>query len=60
MRKTFASNLLQAGVGYDSVADALGHDSSKTVDPYLSTDIARMRMCAIPLGKESQYKGGLL
>lgn len=60
MRKTFASNLLQAGVGYDTVSDALGHDSPKTVDPYLSTNTASMRLCAIPLGDALQYKGGLL
>jgi len=60
MRKTFASNLLQAGVGYDTVADVLGHESSETVDFYLSTDSARMRLCAIPLGNALQYKGGLL
>lgn len=60
MRKTFASNLLRAGIRYDTVADALGHDSSKTVDPYLSTDIVSMRLCAIPLGNALRYKGGLL
>jgi len=60
LRKTFASNLLRAGVGFDTVSDALGHESPKTVDPYLSTDSARMRLCAIPLGKAHQYKGGLL
>jgi site-specific recombinase XerD len=60
LRKTFASNLLNAGVPYDTVSDVLGHESSDTVDPYLSTDSARMRLCAIPLGNTLQYKGGLL
>lgn len=60
LRKTFASNLLRAGVVYDTVSDALGHESSKTVDPYLSTDSERMRSCSIPLGDAHQYKGGLL
>lgn len=60
LRKTFASNLLQSGVGYDTVSDVLGHESSKTVDPYLSTDSLKMRLCAIPLGITFQYRGGLL
>lgn len=60
LRKTFASNLLRAGVGFDTVSDALGHESPRTVDPYLSTDTARMRSCAIPLGNAFEYKGGLL
>ena len=60
LRKTFASNLLQAGVEFDYVSDVLGHESSKTVDPYLSTDPVRMRLCAIPLGNALRYKGGLL
>lgn len=60
LRKTFASNLLNAGVQYDTVSDVLGHESSETIDPYLSTDIARMRLCALPLGKTSQYTGGVL
>lgn len=60
LRKTFASNLLRAGAGFDTVSDALGHESPSTMDPYLSTDSARMRLCAIPLGDALQYKGGLL
>lgn len=60
LRKTFASNLLRAGAGFDTVSDALGHESPSAVDPYLSTDSARMRLCAIPLGNALQYKGGLL
>jgi len=57
LRKTFASGLLRADVGYDAVADALGHESPKTVDPYLSMDSQRMRACAIPLGDGLQYRG---
>lgn len=60
IRKTFASNLLNAGVEYNTVSDVLGHDSPSTVDSYLSTDNPRMRLCALPLGEVSQYKGGLL
>ena len=60
LRKTFASNLLNAGVQYDTVSDVLGHESSGTIDPYLSTDNARMRLCALPLGSTSQYSGGML
>jgi integrase len=57
LRKTFASGLLRAEVGYDAVADVLGHESPQTVDPYLSMDSQRMRACAIPLGDGLQYKG---
>ncbi|NCB71818.1 MAG: hypothetical protein EOM45_08510 [Clostridia bacterium] len=60
LRKTFASNLLNAGVGYDTVSDVLGHESSETVDTYLSTANEKMRQCALPLGNTSQYTGGLL
>ena len=60
LRKTFASNLLRTGAGFDTVSDVLGHESPDTVDPYLSTDSARMRLCALPLGSALQYKGGLL
>lgn len=60
LRKTFASNLLQAGAEFDYISDVLGHESPKAVDSYLSTDTARMRLCAIPLGNALQYKGGLL
>ncbi len=48
-RKTFATCLLRAGAGIDTVADALGHRGTGTVHRYLSLDDDRMRMCPLSL-----------
>lgn len=48
-RKTFASRMLSASVPVDTIADALGQTTTKTVHKYVSTDEAGMRLCAIPL-----------
>lgn len=60
IRRTFASRLLQSGVGYDNISDILGHLNTTSVDPYLVTDIVGMRQCSIPLGEAFGYKGGKL
>jgi len=51
IRKTFASRLLQSGNSVDSVVNLLGHDGDHTVMKYLATNDAKMRMCAISVGK---------
>ena len=50
LRKTFATSLLRGGAGRSEVAEALGHRSERSTEPYLSLDEARMRQCALPLG----------
>lgn len=48
-RKTFATNLLNQGVGVDMVANALGQRGTDNVHHYLSLDEKHLRMCAISL-----------
>jgi site-specific recombinase XerD len=48
-RRTFASNLLAAGIPVSIIAHSLGHANESRVDEYLSTDEQRMRECAIGL-----------
>ncbi|MCC8126690.1 MAG: tyrosine-type recombinase/integrase [Clostridiales bacterium] len=46
-RKTYATNLLQKGIGANVVAEALGQRGTTSVHRYLSLDIERMRMCSL-------------
>lgn len=46
-RRTFASNMLRSGNSAPIIASALGHTSIQNIDPYLSTDTANLRLCAI-------------
>lgn len=50
-RKTFATNLLQNGVGANVVADALGQRGTSSVHRYLSLDVDHMRMCALSMSQ---------
>lgn len=52
LRKTFATNMLVAGIEPHQVAEALGHRGIDNVRKYLSLDDKRMRLCAMSL-KES-------
>ena len=56
-RKTFASKLLVTGNPPATIAAALGHVGSSSVDEYLATDEDKMRLCAIGL-KGIKYLGG--
>ena len=59
-RRTFATNLLRAGVGVNTIIDSLGHSTDDTVNEYLSLDEGRMRLCAMSLAEAGiQLKGGL-
>ena len=49
MRKTYATRLLQNGVGVQVVAEALGQRGTTAVHRYLSLDTDRMRMCPLSL-----------
>ncbi|MDA3821337.1 MAG: tyrosine-type recombinase/integrase [Bacteroidales bacterium] len=60
LRRTFASKLLVSGSTTSLITDALGHITEGTIDPYLSTNGAMMRMCALPLSDRFSYTGGLL
>lgn len=55
-RRTFASNMLRSGSPVPLIAAALGHAGIQSVDPYLSTDDANLRQCAISC-KNITYKG---
>ena len=55
-RRTFASNMLRSGSSVPIIASALGHAGIQSVDPYLSTDDANLRLCAINCEKIA-YKG---
>lgn len=55
-RRTFASNMLRSGSSVPLIASALGHAGIQSVDPYLSTDDANLRLCAISCEKIT-YKG---
>lgn len=55
-RRTFASSMLRSGSSVPLIASALGHAGIQSVDPYLSTDDANLRLCAISCEKIT-YKG---
>lgn len=55
-RRTFASNMLRSGSPVLLIAAALGHAGIQSVDPYLSTDDANLRQCAISC-ENIMYKG---
>jgi len=46
-RRTFATNLLNAGTDIGLIIDALGHHTDSTVNKYLSLDEKRMAMCPL-------------
>ena len=49
LRRTFATRLLNAGVGSDQIKDSLGHSTMDTVHRYLSVEEKGMRECCLPL-----------
>lgn len=51
LRRTFATSMLRAGSGRSEVAEALGHRTELSTEPYLALDPRRMRMCALPMGE---------
>lgn len=57
-RRTFATNLLRAGVGVNIIIDSLGHSTDDTVNEYLSLDEGRMRLCAMSLAQAGIPLGG--
>jgi len=58
-RKTFASGMLQSGVPFGRIAEALGQADTASAMRYLSTDGEKMRMCALGLDAIPS-KGGIL
>lgn len=59
-RRTFATNLLRAGVGVNTIIDSLGHSTDDTVFEYLSLDEGRIRLCAMSLAEAGiPLEGGL-
>ncbi len=58
-RKTYATDNLRKGTTKQVLADLLGHRTTKTLDPYLSLDEERMRMCPLSLSETGlTMKGG--
>ena len=57
-RKTYASSLLEGGVGANMVAEALGQTGLGSVHRYLSLDEERMRMCPLSLAGEGLLMEG--
>lgn len=55
-RRTFASNMLRSGNSVPLIASSLGHAGIQSVDPYLSTDDANLRLCALSCERIT-YKG---
>lgn len=49
LRRTFATRLLSAGIGTDTIRDSLGHSTIDTVNRYLSVDEEGIRSCCLPL-----------
>jgi site-specific recombinase XerD len=49
LRRTFATRLLSAGIGSDTIKDSLGHSTIDTVNRYLSVDEEGIRSCCLPL-----------
>ena len=49
LRRTFATRLLKAGVGTDTIRDSLGHSTTDTVSRYLSVSEDGIRGCCLPL-----------
>jgi integrase len=49
LRRTFATSMLRGGAGRRGVAEALGHATDRSTDPYLALDAERMRACAMRL-----------
>jgi site-specific recombinase XerD len=51
LRRTFATRLLQAGIGTDTIKDSLGHSTTDTVTRYLSISAEGIRGCCLPLNR---------
>ena len=58
-RKTYASSLLEGGVGINMVAEALGQTGTGAVHRYLSLDGERMQMCPLSLAEKGLLMKGV-
>lgn len=59
LRKTFASKLLHNGISTQLISEVLGHQTDGTIDPYLDTNIEKLKMCSIGIQK-LEYTGDQL
>ncbi len=58
-RKTYATEHLRKGASKQMLSDLLGHRTMNTLNPYLSLDEERMRMCPLSLSETGlEMKGG--
>jgi integrase len=48
-RHAMATNLLAADISPDMIAEVLGHASPKSTKAYYSTNIEKLRICAMPI-----------
>lgn len=56
LRHSLAMHLLQGGVEASTISDILGHTSPETVKHYLSSDIERLRKCALEVEVKSYVR----
>ena len=59
MRHSVASRMLSNGVPVTTISLVLGHSNTSSTDVYLSTDEARMRVCALGIAGIPMNCGGL-
>lgn len=50
-RHNFAASLLQNGIQPPVISRILGHASPKSIEPYLESDLIRLKECALSIGK---------
>ncbi len=48
-RRTFTTDMFNAGNSRSQIADATGHQSTKSLNPYLSLEVANMQECPLSL-----------
>lgn len=59
LRHSAASRMVANGVAVTTISSMLGHSDKSSTDIYLSTDEARLRVCALGLAEIPLHCGGL-
>jgi len=58
-RRSIGTNMLAANVPLSTISEVLGHSRIDSTKPYLSADMANLKMCALPLDGFECVKEGL-
>jgi site-specific recombinase XerD len=53
LRASYATSLINKGIPYAIVKEALGHDDPESTKHYVRVDIRRLRICALDVPKPS-------